>query len=481
MAKLPSSERYALVLLCLCIFLLVFGETMQPAPRTQIYETIICDTLLPSADRDPARCKADVVQEELVFLKGTERLLGAFPTILAIPYGLAANRFGRRNVLTLALVGLLLEESWNFVICWLSPAFNIRLVLVAVGFEVIGGGFGVVTTMVHVIAADIATGDSRTSLFFAIHAIGTIAAILGQLTSSLLMSLNVWLPWMAGLCCILLAGTASLFIQDRHQETAPNVTSAEREPLLIPETDTHGPASDFAATANGELLDEVDSPRSKSHNVWELLKTGARLAVGQSRLIFLLTLVLLCQISEDSLPMMLLVFASKRFGWSFARANLFWALGEGVQLVVLLALLPLVGRLLKRSLGLGAFAKDVTLARASAALLGLGTLFIGLGLNVPIFVVGIVLTASAAGIQSLLRSLVTDTIEAGSLSLVYSIITVLHVVGGALAGPLYSVAFVAGMRYGIGWSGLPFIVAGSFGLLSFGLLLGLGNRRQNLA
>lgn len=80
MAQLPSSERYALVLLCLCIFLLVFGETMQPAPRTQIYETIICDTLLPSDDKDPGRCKADIVQEELVFLKGTERLLGAFPS-----------------------------------------------------------------------------------------------------------------------------------------------------------------------------------------------------------------------------------------------------------------------------------------------------------------------------------------------------------------------------------------------------------------
>lgn len=50
-------------------------------------------------------------------LLADQRLLA----ILAIPYGLAANRFGRRNVLTLALVGLLLEESWNFVICKSGP------------------------------------------------------------------------------------------------------------------------------------------------------------------------------------------------------------------------------------------------------------------------------------------------------------------------------------------------------------------------
>lgn len=400
--------------------------------------------------------------------------------IWALPYGLAGNRFGRRNILTLAVIGLLLEETWNFVICWLSPTFNIRLVLVAVCFEIIGGGFGVVTTMVHVIAADIATGDARTSLF-AIHAIGTIAAILGQLTSSLLMPLNVWLPWLAGLCCILLAGTVSLFIQDRHQENAPEATGAERQPLLIPETDTHGPASDFATTADGDSLDDVASRGSKLHNACELVKKGAQLAGGQSRLIFLLALVLLCQISEDSLPIMLLLFASKRFDWSFAKANLFWALGEGVQLVVLLALLPLLGRLLKRRLGLDGFAKDVTLARSSALLLGLGTLSIGFGWNVPVFVIGIVLTASAAGMQSLLRSLVTDSIEASSLSLVYSIITVLHFVGGALAGPLYSVAFVVGMRHGIAWTGMPFIVAGLLGLLSFGLLLGLGRGKQGLS
>lgn len=82
MGKPPHGERHTLVLLCVCIFLLVFGETMQPAPRTQIYEAIICDDLLPPEDSSPDRCKAAAVQEELVFLKGTERLLGAFPSEL---------------------------------------------------------------------------------------------------------------------------------------------------------------------------------------------------------------------------------------------------------------------------------------------------------------------------------------------------------------------------------------------------------------
>lgn len=67
-----------MLLLCLCIALLVFGETMQPAPRTQIYQDIICDSLVPPSG-DPDRCKSIEVQDELAFLRGTERLLAAFP------------------------------------------------------------------------------------------------------------------------------------------------------------------------------------------------------------------------------------------------------------------------------------------------------------------------------------------------------------------------------------------------------------------
>lgn len=38
---------------------------------------------------------------------------------------------------------------------------NIRLVLLGVVFETVGGGFGVVTTMAHVIVADFASTEAR--------------------------------------------------------------------------------------------------------------------------------------------------------------------------------------------------------------------------------------------------------------------------------------------------------------------------------
>jgi len=77
------SERYLLPILYLTIFLFLYGENIQPAPRTQIYELVICRRLHGGDENivlDANICKSPDVQEELAFLKGMERLLGIFPS-----------------------------------------------------------------------------------------------------------------------------------------------------------------------------------------------------------------------------------------------------------------------------------------------------------------------------------------------------------------------------------------------------------------
>lgn len=78
------SEKYLLPILYLTVFLFLYGENIQPAPRTQIYEQVICRRLhggdIGSIVLDDDICKAPDVQEELAFLKGMERLLGIFPS-----------------------------------------------------------------------------------------------------------------------------------------------------------------------------------------------------------------------------------------------------------------------------------------------------------------------------------------------------------------------------------------------------------------
>jgi len=81
------SERHLLPILYVTVFLFLYGENIQPAPRTQIYERVICRSLhgdIESIISLDDICKAHDVQEELAFLKGIERLLGIFPSECSI-------------------------------------------------------------------------------------------------------------------------------------------------------------------------------------------------------------------------------------------------------------------------------------------------------------------------------------------------------------------------------------------------------------
>jgi len=62
------------------------------------------------------------------------------------------------------------------------------------------------------------------------------------------------------------------------------------------------------------------------------------------------------------------------------------------------------------------------------------------------------------------------------ISLVYSVFTILHVLSGCLAGPLYSGTFTAGMKLGGFWLGLPFVVGATLTTLALGGMLILKGR-----
>lgn len=64
------------------LFLYTFGEYLQPAPRAQLYESIICQKYYSDiGSLGPAHqdCKTQAVQEELVLLRGIERLTELAP------------------------------------------------------------------------------------------------------------------------------------------------------------------------------------------------------------------------------------------------------------------------------------------------------------------------------------------------------------------------------------------------------------------
>ncbi|KAE8336291.1 hypothetical protein BDV24DRAFT_178628 [Aspergillus arachidicola] len=377
-------SKRVLLLLYLTAFLFFLGENIQQAPRTQIYETIICQRMLqwnligaPAS----ARCKSRAVQEELAFLKGTERLLGALPTILVIPWGIFAERHGRCLSLKLALVGVLCEEAWSCFICWFSDSVPIRLILLAPLFEVIGGGPGIIATVMHLLAAEVTTPETMTSTFFVIRAMSIAAAILAQLVSSFLMARDVWVPWLLGLLCILLSVFTVPLAPKFSIENSPN----ENTVLDPGQQNARG-----MGTLNQEesLGNNHATVRSRLVLVAYQLQEGARVVYGNISLIVLLAMSFLGELCEDSLAMVLLLYISKKYSWEFAQANFLWALGEGVQFVFLIILLPQISRMLLARFKMNAYAANFTISIASATILTLGSLLLGLGVSIPVAVIG---------------------------------------------------------------------------------------------
>ncbi|GKT42536.1 efflux pump ustT [Colletotrichum spaethianum] len=102
------------------IILIEIGVYLQVPPSYQLMEEIICRKHYPdhiiSQDDDDDLCKAALVQGELAMVKGWQASFDCIARksslLTAIPYGVIADKYGRRPVLSLAMLGITLEFLW---------------------------------------------------------------------------------------------------------------------------------------------------------------------------------------------------------------------------------------------------------------------------------------------------------------------------------------------------------------------------------
>lgn len=125
----PNHPKFLrVVVICIiCVFFVEVGDYMMRAPLTRMLEDIICrayyKAMVPSAidltlPIPEDNCKIPPVQSELAMLKGWDVTFSCIPGILlAVPYGVMGDKYGRKFVLLLALLGAVLGVAWGIVIC----------------------------------------------------------------------------------------------------------------------------------------------------------------------------------------------------------------------------------------------------------------------------------------------------------------------------------------------------------------------------
>jgi len=172
----PHPKFLRVVILCvLSIFLIEVGDYMQRAPFMRILEDILCRQYYSSSPTLPtfphldgklqipeSSCKVPLIQSELAMLRGWDQMFSCIPGILvAVPYGVVADRWGRKLVLVMGVAGILLALVWTLGVAYWSESVDIRWFWAGNLFLFVGGGSSVIKAMFYAMIADVAVEERR--------------------------------------------------------------------------------------------------------------------------------------------------------------------------------------------------------------------------------------------------------------------------------------------------------------------------------
>jgi len=255
------------------------------------------------------------------------------------------------------------------------------------------------------------------------------------------MTRSPWIPYFLGLV-VLAAGASGIILVPENM--TPRVTpSPSSFSLTGTEQDLDGQAP---STLVGRLCHIAKRRYANFHAATSILHSPA---------------ILLLQIQAISLCVR---YVSKRYSWTISEANFLQSLRAGVNIFLLLAILPLLSHFLTSTpksntatsrlshvlrpfqCGLPTRNKDLILARVSLAFLIMGFALLAFSPTVPLAITSMVVFTLGTGFSSLCRSLITTLVDQQHVGRLYAAISVVETVGGFAGGPILAGLFAWGLR-----------------------------------
>ncbi|KAK5656383.1 hypothetical protein OQA88_4764 [Cercophora sp. LCS_1] len=457
--------RLRVIVLCFAtIFILELGSGMLMPPMTEITESIICGQMHPEFARggnstgdphDP--CRSDDVQSYLAMLRGWVYTFEALPgLILAVPYGILLDRWGRRPVLVLGILGLVLSAVGAILVSSLST--------------VVGGGGQMVVATLYTYIADVTHVADRATVFFQVGAAYLVSAMIAAPLAGAIMVESSWIALFVS-TAILAFGipTAMLFPETVHLHRAQRNAPRERRSSRREADD--GNDGDDEGESDAESISLAK--RSFLASAWGKVQEGfadVKNFVAENGSLSFLILSTVCAGLVKFVQEMLLQYATKRYGWSWSRATILLGIRGAMSIVTLLVLLPVASWFCLSRLGMSAVYKDIWLARTTGILAIIGCLITAAAVNAYIAVAGIVWMSLGSGMSGFIRSLLNALVEEHHIGTLNSLIGLMEMAGIAVAGPLLGASFSLGVELGGPFIGLPFVVAAVFTGLATGIL-----------
>ncbi|KAK6215273.1 major facilitator superfamily transporter [Colletotrichum tabaci] len=457
--KVHNADAIAAIF-CAIIVLGAGASGLWVIPITRQVEDIVCREyygVLHSEHGGPideARCKEDAIQSKVAMLFAVYSALQAsIGAAAAFPWGIVADRFGRKWVFSMAVLGIVLGQLWFLVVCAFPRTIPLKAMWLGPFLLVIGGGNAVLPAVVFSMLSDITTSENRAKKFMTVHLSSMAGNLFAPAVAGWMMERTG--PWVVE--WISLTGFATLFFTIH----------------LIPET----------KTAAQVLPDPIaDEPEAESPVVGTIQHTLHRLRESLS-LLASPSLVMLLVATLSSYPVVLstlqfmTIFASKRYHVSLSQTGYLLSLyGLGVFFTIV-AILPGVSKLLASPKTPEPLRftddnrRDLFLARVSSVALLLGALSMAASPTIGAFIGGLAILSLGSGWGSYVRSLCAVYVDAAHRTRLYSIISVVETVGMTFTEPMLAGLFGLGMRLGGLWIGLPYVGVAGFCIAALGLLL----------
>ncbi|KAI9037665.1 MFS transporter [Aspergillus affinis] len=461
-------QTWRIPILCyVAALLLNFAETMRATPKTQLYESILCERyyklksespLGPAVEITDRMCKVPEVQEALVslqaWLKMGENLIAL---ILAIPFGKLSNTKGRTLVLILGILGHTLAEICIVLVCYFHDSVPLESLFISVALRSLGGGVMVVSAIVHAILADVVSEDRRAQAFFYLMSTQLASEVVAPLLGSALMKRSVYMPLLLSFPLQILSIAVAWGI--------PNSTRCPKE------------------GNDGEEDDQAEHGQAtQTESLGTRIESLARFIKDQMGVILIGVSFLSSMLAGESLDY-LVQYASKKFEWTLAEANYLVSFRAIANLVLFLLILPSITRTLTSRHHFSPKDVDLWTSRVSSIFGVLGAILLGLSPSTATVTISLVIFTLSAGFTPSIQSYGTSLVRVVDIAPFYSFLAVARIAGTLIGSPLTAAAFNLGLKLGGAGLGMHFYVsAGFFSIAGMGAwavgLFDRGERRE---
>ena len=379
--------------------------------------------------------------------------------LVAFPFGMLADRIGRKPTALFAYSGLATSFCFGPLMLGLMRdeiRRNPYLLLMGNIFTFFGGGVPVLLATLYAMAADVSTEKEKyvVSVHTSTHARYMSLTSLSRAASFLYLTFGATA---GGLIGPLIAG----ILMTNFGPWVPIYVVVAVTPLVlclfffIPETlNSTKKASYRKKLSLGEELKE-----RVAHGIDDLRQAVDMLKNVNIPLVLLTFLFQSARFTAYT--SILAQYMSKHFGWKLAQISVLLS-PLGLLNLGVLAALPHVSKILVSGrFKFTVFGKDLFLTQVSTALTIIGAIIEACSRNVGLFLFGLFIGTFGAADSPLARATVTHYVEPENTSKLYALIGMLEVLGSFLGAPVLAFLFSTGLKRKGAWISLPWWYVGA--------------------